>query len=76
MRDYRELVKAAEDRGDRMARALVENGAPLYVNDSGITDLLEEADALPGWAPGDAASDVRAAFRCSLENTFGDLLFS
>lgn len=76
MRDYRELVKAAEDRGDRMARALVESGSPVLLDDAHITDLLAEADALPGWVPGDAASDVRAAFRCSLENTFGDLLFS
>ena len=76
MRTYRELLNAAEERGERLARGLVENGAPLYVNDSGIADLLIEADALPGWVPGDAASEVRATFRCALENTFGDLLFA
>lgn len=76
MRDYRELLNVAEHRGDSLARLLVESGSPLRLDDRPITDLLAEADALPGWAPGDAASDVRAAFRCSLENTFGDLLFS
>lgn len=75
MRDFRELLNAAEERGERLARVLVESGAPLSLADAPISDLLAKADALPGWVPGDAASDIRAAFRCALENTYGDLLF-
>lgn len=70
------MLSEAEDRGERLARALVESGAPLSLADAPISDLLAKADALPGWVPGDAASEVRAAFRCTLENTFGDLLFA
>jgi len=76
MRDYRELLGEAGERGAALARDLYESGAPLRLDDDGpIADLLARADQLPGWVPGDAGFDVRATFRCQLENVYGDLLF-